>query len=54
MRILVFIILTVGAVHVTAPARAQTYDPNYPICLQIYDDMVHDAEGFMRADVERP
>ena len=41
MRILVLIILTVGAVHVTAPARAQTYDPNYPICLQIYDDMVH-------------
>ena len=41
MRILVLIILAVGVVHVAAPARAQTYDPNYPICLQIYDDMVH-------------
>jgi hypothetical protein len=41
MRILVLIILAVGAVHVAAPAPAQTYDPNYPICLQIYDNMVH-------------
>jgi hypothetical protein len=24
-----------------APAQAQTYDPNYPVCLQVYDDMVH-------------
>jgi hypothetical protein len=23
------------------PAQAQTYDPKYPVCLQIYDDMVH-------------
>jgi Protein of unknown function (DUF3551) len=31
----------VGAIVFAAPARAQTYDPNYPVCLQIYDDMVH-------------
>jgi hypothetical protein len=24
----------------TAPARAQTYDPNFPVCLQIYRSMV--------------
>jgi hypothetical protein len=24
-----------------APAQAQTYDPKYPVCLQVYDDMVH-------------
>ena len=24
-----------------APARAQTYDPKYPVCLQVYDDMTH-------------
>jgi hypothetical protein len=23
-----------------APARAQTYDPNYPVCLQVYQSMV--------------
>ena len=23
------------------PARAQTYDPKYPVCLQVYDDMTH-------------
>jgi Protein of unknown function (DUF3551) len=33
--------LAVGTIMFAAPAQAQTYDPNYPICLQIYDDMVH-------------
>ena len=23
-------------VSLAAPARAQTYDPNYPVCLQVY------------------
>jgi len=23
------------------PAQAQTYDPRYPVCLQVYDDMTH-------------
>jgi hypothetical protein len=41
MRRLVLVILAVGMVHAVAPARAQTYDPRYPFCLQIYDDMVH-------------
>lgn len=30
-----------AAVSMAAPARSQTYDPNYPVCLQVYDDMVH-------------
>jgi hypothetical protein len=30
-----------ATLSVAAPAQAQTYDPNYPICLQVYDDMVH-------------
>ena len=34
-------VLAVGTISFAAPARAQTYDPNYPVCLQIYDDMVH-------------
>jgi hypothetical protein len=41
MRILALVILAIGAVYGAAPAQAQTYDPNYPVCLQIYDDMVH-------------
>ncbi len=42
MRILALVILAVVAVLKIAPAaQAQTYDPNYPVCLQIYDDMVH-------------
>jgi hypothetical protein len=28
-------------VPLAAPAQAQTYDPRYPVCLQVYDDMVH-------------
>ena len=27
-------------VSMTAPAQAQTYDPKYPVCLQIYQSMV--------------
>jgi hypothetical protein len=29
-------ILTIAAVFTVASARAQTYDPNYPVCLQTY------------------
>ncbi|HVX77588.1 MAG TPA: DUF3551 domain-containing protein [Bradyrhizobium sp.] len=28
------------AVSLAMPAQAQTYDPNYPICLQVYQSMV--------------
>jgi hypothetical protein len=41
MRHLPLVILAVAAVLLAAPARAQTYDPNYPICLQIYYEMVN-------------
>jgi hypothetical protein len=36
MRILALAILAIGAASVIAPARAQTYDPNYPVCLHVY------------------
>ena len=36
MRVLACTILTIGTVLIAAPARAQTYDPNYPVCLQTY------------------
>ena len=36
MRILTWAILTIATVLTAAPARAQTYDPAYPVCLQVY------------------
>jgi hypothetical protein len=36
MRILALAILAIGAVSASEPARAQTYDPNYPVCMQVY------------------
>jgi hypothetical protein len=36
MRVLACTILTIGPMLVAAPAYAQTYDPNFPVCLQTY------------------
>ena len=39
MRILMLATLAISAVtavFATPPARAQTYDPKYPVCLQVY------------------
>ena len=36
MRILACQIFAIGTILIAAPARAQTYDPNYPVCLQVY------------------
>jgi len=33
-------VLAAGTILFVPPARAQTYDPNYPVCLQIYQGMV--------------
>jgi Protein of unknown function (DUF3551) len=30
------------AVALSAPARAQTYDPSYPVCLQVYQGGIAD------------
>jgi hypothetical protein len=35
-RALALAALAVATVSLAGPARAQTYDPNYPVCLQIY------------------
>jgi hypothetical protein len=29
-------LVAIGALLASASARAQTYDPNYPVCMQIY------------------
>jgi hypothetical protein len=36
MRILALAMLTIAAVLTATPTLAQTYDPKYPVCLQIY------------------
>ena len=33
---LTWMILATGAFLAVAPAHAQTYDPNFPVCLQVY------------------
>lgn len=40
MRIPVLAILALGAACAATPAQAQTYDPAYPVCLQVYQSMV--------------
>ena len=32
--------IILATVLLAAPAQAQTYDPRYPVCLQIYQSMV--------------
>jgi hypothetical protein len=36
MRIPALAVLTIAAVVTATPAPAQTYDPKYPVCLQVY------------------
>jgi hypothetical protein len=36
MRHLALTFLVIGVASVAGPARAQTYDPAYPVCLHVY------------------
>jgi len=36
MRIPALVILTIATILTAVPARAQTYGPDYPVCLQTY------------------
>ncbi len=36
MRILALAVLVIGMASAAPPARAQAYDPKYPVCLQVY------------------
>jgi hypothetical protein len=36
MHLLASMTLTIGMMLVAAPLRAQTYDPNFPVCIQTY------------------
>ncbi|MBI5320553.1 MAG: DUF3551 domain-containing protein [Bradyrhizobium sp.] len=37
MRMMAVLVATIAAMMAASPARAQTYDPAYPVCLQTYD-----------------
>jgi len=37
MRVLVFAILTIVAVSANSSARAQTYNPRYPVCMKVVE-----------------
>ncbi|WP_029586853.1 DUF3551 domain-containing protein [Bradyrhizobium sp. URHD0069] len=41
MRIPALAISAIATVLTAAPARAQTYDPDYPVCLHVYDRGSH-------------
>ena len=36
MRVALLIILAASSMSAATPARAQTYDPRYPVCLQTF------------------
>ena len=37
MPILALAILAIAAISAATPARAQTYDPRYPVCLKVIE-----------------
>jgi hypothetical protein len=41
MRILALAALAIAAVSVAAPAQAQTYGSNYPVCLHVYGPVTY-------------
>ena len=41
MRVLALAILAIGAASAAAPAQAQTYDPNFPVCLHVFGRVVY-------------
>jgi hypothetical protein len=41
MRILGLTILAAGSLLAAAPGEAQTYDPNYPVCLHVYGPVTY-------------
>jgi Protein of unknown function (DUF3551) len=36
MRSLALAVMAIGTVSLAGPAAAQTYDPDYPVCLHVY------------------
>jgi hypothetical protein len=47
MRIVALAILAIGAVSVSAPAQAQAWDPNYPVCMRVYGLVTYNDCSFI-------
>ena len=47
MRVPVLAIVAIAAISATQPARAQTYDPNYPVCLRVYGPISYNDCRYM-------
>jgi hypothetical protein len=41
MRILALAVLAIGTIAAAGPAAAQTYAPNYPVCLHVYGPLTY-------------
>ncbi len=41
MRMLALAVLAIGTIFASAPARAQTYAPGYPVCLHVYGPVTY-------------
>jgi hypothetical protein len=39
MRIVVLLVVVAAAIPAAEPARGQTYDPRYPVCMQTFGPM---------------
>jgi len=46
MRVVALAMSAIGTVAVVAPARAQTYAPDYPVCLHVYGRASHIECGY--------
>jgi hypothetical protein len=47
MRILALAILAIGTVSASGPAAAQTYNPNYPVCMRVYGPITYNDCSFI-------
>ena len=54
MRNPFFAALAAGAVFTAAPASAQTYDPSYPVCLQVFGRFSYFECGYTSIEQCRP
>jgi hypothetical protein len=46
MRIPMLAMMVLGAAAAVQPARAQTYDPRYPVCLHVYGRLTYYECGY--------
>jgi hypothetical protein len=53
MRFSVLIILLVGALLAAVPAKAQTFDPKYPVCMHVYGTLMGERMDCLFVSLEQ-